>query len=662
MSFSPFLQQWAVVGYDEAREVLRSPSFGVAGQMDLLLDARPYSQLSESTKAFLLKRLADLAAPEQMAGLAELLPIQVIAELIGVPEERWNWVRETSTTLREVVDPFVVLDPSAIDVLCDDVAAYYGGLADQRKAQPADDLISVLVKAGADGEIDRIELVSLVVSLLLAGHETTTGATGNAVVALSRRSRSRSVTASTTASGHPLPASNCTPRSLPSSPCSTTTRLTTSNGRHRLHSEVPTVRPTRILQLMDDDANDRGDDNADDAMPNPFAGLPMFGDLSKALSGQGPLNWDAARQFALLSASGGDVGGMLGGSAPRSTPNIDPSVRIKYGELAAIARLHVADVMELPVTDDAPEVATPEQWAAQTLDAYRPLFDQLAESLGQVSDGPDTDNDTDPMAQMMAGLTKMMGPAMMGMSVGSMVGGLARRAFGVYDLPIPRATPALVVVPPNIDAFAEAWEVPLDEMRLWVISHELAGNTVLSIPHISDHLRGLVQRHVGAFHPDASALSDKLVGLDTDQSDPMAAMQAAFGDPEVLLGAVRSDEQLALEPELDAAVAMTIGVIDWVVDAVAVRVIGGDALQIAEAVRRRRAEKAPDDTFVERLLGIRLGPEQTARGKAFVQGVVDRAGERGLAPLFSDAAAIPTPNEIEAPGLWLARVDPDSDA
>jgi len=412
---------------------------------------------------------------------------------------------------------------------------------------------------------------------------------------------------------------------------------------------------------MDDGPNDNQDnpDNENDGLNNPFAGMPLFGDLSRALSGQGPLNWDAARQFALLAASGGDMAGVVTGGATATTPaNIDPSVRIKYSELAAIARLHVADVMQLPVAEIDPEVATPEQWAAQTLDAYRPLFNELATSLGQ-SGSDDDASSADPMAQMMAGLSKMMAPAMMGMSVGSMVGGLARRAFGVYDLPIPRATPTLVVVPPTIDAFAAEWEIALDEMRLWVISHELAGHTLFSIPHIADHLRSLVQRHVGAFRPDASAVTDKLVGLDIDQSDPMAAMQAAFGDPEVLLGAVRSDEQLAMEPELDAAVAVAIGVIDWVVDAVAVRIIGGNALQIAEAVRRRRAETSPDDKFVERLLGIRLGAEQTARGKAFVQGVVDRAGENGLSPLFSDASAMPTPNEISAPGLWLARVADD---
>jgi putative hydrolase len=313
--------------------------------------------------------------------------------------------------------------------------------------------------------------------------------------------------------------------------------------------------------------------------------------------------------------------------------------------------------MQLDVPVVEPSVATPEQWAAETLEAYRPLFTEMAASLGPSDSATAPDStDADPFAQMMAGLNRMLAPAMLGMSVGSLVGNLARRAFGVYDLPIPRATPSLVFVPPTIDTFAGDWSIPVDEMRMWVISHELAGLTLFGVDHIADHLRTLVRRHVGAFRPDPSAIADKLGSLGVDQSDPMAAMQNVFSDPEILLGAVRSPEQLAMEPEIDAAVAVTIGVIDWVVDAVAVRVIGGEALRIAEAVRRRRADASPDDLFVERLLGIRLGAHQTSRGKSFVQGVVDRAGEHGLAPLFTDASAVPTPNEIEAPGLWLARV------
>ena len=42
----------------------------------------------------------------------------------------------------------------------------------------------------------------------------------------------------------------------------------------------------------------------------------------------------------------------------------------------------------------------------------------------------------------------------------------------------------------------------------------------------------------------------------------MQALQQALGDPEVLLGAVTSPEQLALQPRLDAAVAAVVGYID----------------------------------------------------------------------------------------------------
>ena len=172
-----------------------------------------------------------------------------------------------------------------------------------------------------------------------------------------------------------------------------------------------------------------------------------------------------------------------------------------------------------------------------------------------------------------------------------------------------------------------------------------------------------MRQHVGGFRPDPNAVAERLGSLDADAGDPMAALQQALGDPEVLLGAVTSPEQLALRPRLDALVAVVVGYTDWIVDAVAVRVVGGNALRIAEAVRRRRVETTASDSFVEQLLGIRLGDDQVARGKAFVQGVVDRAGDDGPATRCSRGAdAIPTPNEVDAPGLWLARLEPEPDA
>lgn len=398
----------------------------------------------------------------------------------------------------------------------------------------------------------------------------------------------------------------------------------------------------------------------DDAQPpdpfDPFAGMPMFGDLSKALASQGPINWDAARQFSQIGATGG-----------AAEANVDPAVRVQYEQLATIARMHVADVVGIGYELGEVRTLTRGQWASDTLAAYRHLFTEMATALGNTgaaSAGSGGEGD-DPMAAMMAGLARMMAPAMIGMAVGSMVGHLATTAFGTNDLPIPRttATPpptiGVTVVPHNIDEFAGAWEIPSDEMRLWVLAHELAGSTLFQAAHLRDALAALVRRHAGAFRPDPSAIAERMSDLDVDGSDddPLGAMQRLFNDPAVLLGAVVSDEQRALQPELDALVAVVVGYTDWIVDAVAVRLVGGNALRIAEAVRRRRMETTGTDSFVEQLLGIRLGTEQVARGKAFTQGVVDRAGDLGMLPLLERADALPTPAELDAPGLWLARLD-----
>lgn len=379
---------------------------------------------------------------------------------------------------------------------------------------------------------------------------------------------------------------------------------------------------------------------------NPFSALPMFGDIAKALQGQGPLNWDAARQFAILGATQGEP-----------EHNVDPADRIAYTELARIATMHVNDVTGGDSDFPEPRVVTRSQWAAETLEAYRPLFTDMATSLGQT---PETDDDapSDPMMQMMAGLSQMIGPAMMGMSVGSMVGALSQRVFGVHDLPIPREKNEIVLVGRTISEFADTWEIPIDQMRLWVLAHELSGHRVFAIGHLRDALADLVRAHVSGFRPDPSALTDSLGGVDpfSGGDDPMQAIQQAFSDPELLLGAVQSAEQRELQPRLDAAVAAVVGYTDWVVDAVSARLIGGEALRIAEAVRRQRVDSTPDDVFVEKLLGIRVGDDQVRRGKQFVQGIVDRVGETELTKLLETDDSLPTPNEIEAPGLWIARV------
>ncbi|MEY4161392.1 MAG: hypothetical protein RI939_121 [Actinomycetota bacterium] len=389
------------------------------------------------------------------------------------------------------------------------------------------------------------------------------------------------------------------------------------------------------------------DDDAQEPM-FPFGNIPFLNDMMKAMASQGPLNWELAAQAAAAAARG-------------DTPDTDtdPATRIAYNRLADIADMHVRQITGLPTgpNDTHTEILTTTRalWAHRTLTDLRPLFTDLAAALTRPQQG----DQGDPMSAMIAQMSAFLFPTLMGITVGSMIGSLAQRAFGQYDLPLARPhTSEILVVAASVESFASDWSIPPDDLRMWVLTHELTSHAVLATPAVTDGLMESVKRHVGSFRPDPAAFMSAMG--DIDPSDPAAleTLQRTLGDPMTIVGAMRSPEQEALAPFLDARVAAVTGYIDHVVDAVGSRILG-NASPIAEAVRRRRLDGRTDADLAEKLLGVSLPRALQRRGAEFVSGVIERAGEDPLRGMLTSAERLPTPNELDAPGLWLARLGID---
>ncbi len=384
---------------------------------------------------------------------------------------------------------------------------------------------------------------------------------------------------------------------------------------------------------------------------NPFKGMPIFGDLAKLFQQQGPVNWDAARQLAFSIAVG-----------ETSEPNVDPLDRIKIEQLTRVADLQVANATGLTTSITGRGITivpvTRSQWAQQALDAYRPLFEQLAGSLHQ-DDVPtidETPSGADPMAWM-APLMQMIGPTMLGMTAGSMVGHLAQRSFGAYDLPVPRPpTDELTIVTANVEAFGTEWSLPPDDLLLWVCLHEIATHAVIGVPHVRAALELLLHDYLAGFQTDPGSLERRMGEVDLNDPSDLAGLQSLFGDPETLLGAIQSPAQRDLLPRFEALVAIIIGYVDHTMDQIGTGLLASYSM-VTEAVRRRRVEADPSNRFVEQLFGLELSQAQYDRGMTFIAGVVERAGTEGLARLWDSARNLPTPADVDAPGLWLARID-----
>jgi putative hydrolase len=390
-------------------------------------------------------------------------------------------------------------------------------------------------------------------------------------------------------------------------------------------------------------------------------------DLAEAmriLQSPGPLNWEVARQTA------DQVAVEAAEDEPPADETIAAATRAELLDLAhtvtgpVITETGFTDVLTLPV-----EVIDRRGWARRHLDGLRPVLETLAvtmqESLAADLDAAD-DAEVEEMttgmlglplgAGGMRGLMGMLGPLLLGAQAGSMIGYLARYALGAYDLPLPSVDPPRITfVAPNLDAFADAWSLDPREVRMAVAVSETVRAAQRTQPWVRDRLIEIARQYVAAFALDPRAFDEAFGDLDPTDAEAMGRIAQR---PEVLLGALRNDEQRAILERNQQFTMVLEGHADLVTERITDHLIP-DAARVHEALRRHHVERGEAGRFVEGMLGVELDREHYERGHAFCAGVVERAGMTGLQQLWTAPGRLPTPNEIDAPGLWLARTEFD---
>jgi unspecific monooxygenase len=222
--FDPDWQRWFVSTYEDISTLLRDrrlgrdmegapkpdphTPFGELHQNSLMEKEPPHHTRLRSlvNKAFtparvealrpqvsaIAHRLLDAVQPrgemDVLADFAEPLPVIVIAELLGVPQEGRAWLRPWSQAIVAMYE----LSPSPEDArkanqAVSEFSAYLQGLINERKLAPRQDLISALVEAEEEGNrLSEAELVATCILMLNAGHEATVNAIANGILAFLR--------------------------------------------------------------------------------------------------------------------------------------------------------------------------------------------------------------------------------------------------------------------------------------------------------------------------------------------------------------------------------------------------------------------------------------------------------------------------------------------
>jgi cytochrome P450 len=159
--------------------------------------ARGHVQRLRPRIAELAERLADRLAEAGAGGrpvdlielYAEPLPVQVIAELLGIPQPDWPLLRPWSNAIVKMYE-YRVSDEqrTAAETASAEFVDYLRALVGHRRARRGDDLISSLIaETDSDGaRLSEDELITTCTLLLNAGHEATVNVVGNGMYALGR--------------------------------------------------------------------------------------------------------------------------------------------------------------------------------------------------------------------------------------------------------------------------------------------------------------------------------------------------------------------------------------------------------------------------------------------------------------------------------------------
>lgn len=329
------------------------------------------------------------------------------------------------------------------------------------------------------------------------------------------------------------------------------------------------------------------------------------------------------------------IAGMVAGEAGAG------KARPELAEVSARSELVVSEYTGLrpPAPLPAPELVARPAWVRANLRSMRPTFEHLTHRLGEGA-GPAA-----PVVQAVGGL-------LLTAEMGLVVGYLARRVLGQYELVIldADAPPRLLFVGPNLDEAARAFGADDDEMLRWVALHEVTHALQFAgVPWLRGHLAGLLRELLGSM--EVSLNPGRLLRVPTRDDLRSLVDAVAAGD---LISLVSTPDQRALLDRMQATMSVLEGYAEHVMDAAGEEMVPS-LPRLRAAMDRRRASPSAPARLVQRLLGLELKLRQYQRGKAFCDAVVARGGIDALNRVWEGPEAMPTLAEIEDPPAWMRR-------
>jgi coenzyme F420 biosynthesis associated uncharacterized protein len=341
------------------------------------------------------------------------------------------------------------------------------------------------------------------------------------------------------------------------------------------------------------------------------------------------IDWEAAAK----------IGSSFAGTAPPSSGAERAFMAEEMADVVSEADALVVEFTALALQGppSRPWVMTRDEWIGQNLRGFEQVLEPVAARL---------------MGGRLEGAMAPVRRKLLAAQVGGIIGYLARRVLGQYDLLLPPDDRELVYfVGPNLAELERKHRFPSRDFRLWLALHEVTHRAQFEgVPWLRGYLSDLVAAYLGSLELDARKLLERLRRAREEVTRGRGWRDLG------LLFALMSPEQRDLFQRMQALMSLLEGHATYVMDR-----LGEDRVRSLERMRsvlHERRHRQGINRMVQRAVGIGVKVRQYDLGARFVTEVVDRAGADGFARVWESREHLPTLEEIGRPEVWVQRVTP----
>ena len=353
----------------------------------------------------------------------------------------------------------------------------------------------------------------------------------------------------------------------------------------------------------------------------------LFDRLFELFQSPGPVNWKLAHEVIGSVAGGREV--------------IEPKLADEYQELAVAAELRAADTPGITVAlGTSLHPVDRATWAEENEQSFRFLFEPLADRLSTMKGGEG------PMAAML----QPLGPALLGMQAGTLIGLMSHDALGQFDAGLPALDhDRRYLIVPNVEGFATTHGLDTRQVRMWAATREVVHHAIVAVVWLRSHVVTLVGNYFADIDFDLSGLMERLGTVD----DP-ARIQELIGDTEGLPALLGGEPDPMKRDAIAALLVFVDGYGRWAARRALIDVVP-TVDEIERAALARREEPSQADQALAQLAGISVDRAMSRDAAEFTTEVESRWGIEAVTRLWESPDALPTLAELTDPVGWAAR-------